>query len=52
VLDEAGLADLGRVLEVLRGDGVALLVATHQPGSLAAAADAHLVIGRGRVTLR
>jgi ABC-type multidrug transport system ATPase subunit len=52
VLDEAGLADLRRVLEVLRADGVAVLVATHQPQPLEPVADARLVIVQGRVTLR
>ena len=50
VLDERGLGDLVRVLAALRGGGTALLVATHQPESLLASADARLVIGAGVVT--
>jgi ABC-type multidrug transport system ATPase subunit len=49
VLDERGLGDLVRVLEVLRGRGTALLVASHQPEPLLDAADAQLVIRDGRV---
>jgi ABC-type multidrug transport system ATPase subunit len=49
VLDERGLADLVGVLAAVRADGAAVLVATHQPQPLLAAADAHLVIRDGRV---
>jgi ABC-type multidrug transport system ATPase subunit len=52
VLDAQGLADLVCALDAVRSDGTAVLVATHQPESLAAAADAHLAIAHGRVTLR
>jgi ABC-type multidrug transport system ATPase subunit len=51
-LDEAALADLVIVLEAMRTAGTALLVATHQPDPLLLVADAHLVLGQGRVRLR
>jgi ABC-type multidrug transport system ATPase subunit len=51
VLDERGLADLVDVLRSVRDGGAAVLVATHQPEPLLAAADARLVIGDGRVRL-
>ena len=40
------------VLEAVRSTGTALLVATHQPEPLLPVADAHLVLGTGRVRLR
>jgi ABC-type protease/lipase transport system fused ATPase/permease subunit len=51
VLDECGLADLVGVLEGVRASGSAVLVATHQPGPLLAAADARLTIRDGQVRL-
>jgi ABC-type multidrug transport system ATPase subunit len=51
VLDERGLADLVGVLDVVRSGGAAVLVATHQPEPLLAAADARLVVRDGRVVL-
>jgi len=51
VLDERGLADLVDVLDVVRAGGAAVLVATHQPEPLLAAADARLAIRDGRVVL-
>jgi len=51
VLDERGLADLVGVLEAVRAGGAAVLVATHQPEPLLAAADARLVVRDGRVLL-
>lgn len=48
-LDPAGLEVLVRVLSGLRADGCAVIVATHQPQSLLATADAHLRIDAGRV---
>jgi ABC-type multidrug transport system ATPase subunit len=50
-LDGPGLHDLVAVLTVLRADGLAVLVATHQPDVLLTAADAHLAVGHGRVVL-
>jgi ABC-type multidrug transport system ATPase subunit len=50
-LDEVALADLVAVLEAVRATGTALLVATHQPDPLLPVADAHLVLGEGRVAL-
>jgi ABC-type multidrug transport system ATPase subunit len=51
VLDEHGLADLVEVLAAVRAGGAAVLVATHQPEPLLAAADARLAIRDGRVVL-
>jgi ABC-type multidrug transport system ATPase subunit len=51
-LDRSSLRDLAGVLEVLRAEGVALLVATHQPEELLGIADAHLSVAGGRVVLR
>jgi ABC-type multidrug transport system ATPase subunit len=51
-LDEAALDGLVAVLEAVRSTGTALLVATHQPEPLLPVADAHLVLGTGRVRLR
>jgi ABC-type multidrug transport system ATPase subunit len=51
-LDDAALADLVAVLGTVRAGGTALLVATHQPDPLLPVADAHLVLGEGRVQLR
>jgi energy-coupling factor transporter ATP-binding protein EcfA2 len=51
VLDERGLADLVGVLDAVRSGGAAVLVATHQPEPLLAAADARLVVRDGRVVL-
>ncbi|WP_139206199.1 ATP-binding cassette domain-containing protein [Blastococcus sp. DSM 46786] len=51
-LDERALDDLAAVLDAVRADGVALLVATHQPGVLLPLADAHLSIADGRVVRR
>jgi ABC-type multidrug transport system ATPase subunit len=51
VLDERGLADLVAVLDAVRCEGGAVLVATHQPEPLLAAADARLAIRDGRVVL-
>jgi ABC-type multidrug transport system ATPase subunit len=49
VLDARGLADLVGVLDGVRASGAAVLVATHQPEPLFAAADARLSIRDGRV---
>jgi ABC-type multidrug transport system ATPase subunit len=51
VLDERGLVDLVEVLAAVRAAGAAVLVATHQPETLLAAADARLAIRDGRVVL-
>ncbi|MDK3257569.1 ABC transporter ATP-binding protein [Blastococcus capsensis] len=51
-LDTRGTEDLAAVLDALRADGRTVLVATHQPGALLTAADAHLEIDDGRVVLR
>ena len=51
-LDEDALSDLVVVLDAVRAAGTAVLVATHQPDPLLPVADAHLVLGEGRVALR
>ncbi|SFE83064.1 ABC transporter ATP-binding protein [Blastococcus tunisiensis] len=51
-LDEGALADLVTVLDAARADGVALLVATHQPAVLLPRADAQLRVEAGRVVRR
>jgi ABC-type multidrug transport system ATPase subunit len=51
VLDDRGLADLGRALEGLRADGAAILLATHQPHAVPLVPDARLVVADGRVRL-
>lgn len=51
-LDGAALSDLVAVLATVRARETALLVATHQPEPLLPVADAHLVLGAGRVVLR
>ena len=48
-LDEQGLALLLRVLGDLRADGVATLVASHQPEALVPCAEAHLRFAQGRL---
>ena len=49
VLDEHGVDVLVAVLGHLRSAGSAVLVATHQPGSLLPLADAHLRLSGGRL---
>ena len=49
VLDERGVDVLVTVLGHLRSAGSAVLVATHQPGSLLPLADAHLQLSDGRL---
>jgi ABC-type multidrug transport system ATPase subunit len=51
VLDDRALADLGGVLERLRLDGAAILLATHQPDAVLLVPDARLVVAEGRVVL-
>ncbi|CCG03958.1 ABC transporter ATP-binding protein [Blastococcus saxobsidens] len=51
-LDSHGMQALVTVLDTIRADGGTVLVATHQPDALLAAADGHLVVGDGRVVLR
>jgi ABC-type multidrug transport system ATPase subunit len=50
-LDDRALADLGGALDRLRGDGAAILLATHQPDAVPLVPDARLVVAEGRVAL-
>ena len=49
VLDEQGVSTLVRVVEHLRATGSSVLIATHQPDALLAAADAHVRLVNGSV---
>ena len=51
-LDERALDGLATVLAAVRVEGVALLVATHQPDVLLPLADAHLSVAAGQVSRR
>ena len=49
-LDAAGRDDVLSVLKRLRGEGKALVLASHRPEEIAVLADRVLIIERGRVT--
>ena len=48
-LDPAGIRDMGILLRELSGDGVSVLLSSHQIGEVEAACDAFTVLSSGRV---